>query len=46
MTSQIGPQIITMHILPNISRTTKGKHAMKFGQLITYEIFIFKDHAD
>ena len=35
MTSQTGQQIITMHIIPNISRR-KGNQAMKFGQLIKY----------
>ena len=33
MTSQAGQQIITIHILPNISRT-EGNQTMKFGQLI------------
>ena len=33
MTSPAGKQIITMHILPNISRS-KGNQAMKFGQLM------------
>ena len=33
MTSQTGPQIITIHILSNISRSKDNK-AMKFGQLI------------
>ena len=28
---------ITIHILPNISRT-KGNQAMKFGQLITHNV--------
>ena len=35
MTSQTGKQIITIHILPNISRN-KDKQRMKFGQLIEY----------
>ena len=35
MMSQTGQQIITIHILPNISRS-KGNVAMKFGQLIKY----------
>ena len=30
---QTGKQIITIHILTNISRS-KGNHTMKFGQLI------------
>ena len=33
MTSQTRKQIITIHILPNISRK-KGNQAIKFGQLI------------
>ena len=33
MTSQAGQQIITIHILPNISRS-EGNQTMKFGQLI------------
>ena len=33
MMSQTGRQIITMHILANISRS-KGSQKMKFGQLI------------
>ena len=32
MTSQTGQQIITIHILPNISRSKNNK-VMKFGQL-------------
>ena len=35
MTSQPGKQAITIHILPNISRS-KDNHTMKFGQLIEY----------
>ena len=35
MTSQLGLQTITMHILPNISQS-KGNQAIKFGQLIEY----------
>ena len=37
MTSQNGQQIITIHILPNTSRD-KGNQAMKFGQLIEYNV--------
>ena len=37
MTSQTGQQIITIHILLNILRS-KGDQAMKFGQLIDYDI--------
>ena len=33
MTSQPGKQLILIHILPNISRSTNNK-TMKFGQLI------------
>ena len=33
MTSPPGKQIITIHILPNISRS-KGNQTIKFGQLI------------
>ena len=36
MTSQIGQQIIKMHILSNITRS-KGNQTMKFSQLIYYE---------
>ena len=37
MTSQTGQQIITIHILSNISRS-KDNQAMKFDQLIEYKI--------
>ena len=37
MTSQTGQQIITIHILFNISRN-KGNQTMKFDQLIEYNI--------
>ena len=37
MTSQSGKQLITIHILPNISRS-KGNCTMKFGQLLEYNI--------
>ena len=37
MTSQIGQQIITTHILPNISRS-KDNQAMDFGQLVKYNM--------
>ena len=37
MTSQTGQQIVTIHILLNILRS-KGNQAMKFGQLIDYDI--------
>ena len=35
MMSQTGQQIITIYILPNVSRS-KGNVAMKFGELIKY----------
>ena len=47
MTSQPGQQTIAIHILPNISRT-KGNQAMKFGQLIEYNmrnIFIGRSYT-
>ena len=37
MTSQPWEQTIAIHILTNISRS-KGNQAMKFGQLIEYNI--------
>ena len=37
MTSRPGKQTITIHILPNISRS-KGNKTMKFGQLIEYNM--------
>ena len=37
MTSQTEQQIITIHIFPNISGS-KGKHRMKFDQLIKYNL--------
>ena len=37
MTSKPEKQIITIHVLPNISRS-KGSQAMKFGQLIEYNM--------
>ena len=39
VTSQSGKQMITIHVLPNISRS-KGIQTMKFGQLIEYNINI------
>ena len=47
MTSQPGQQTIAIHILPNISRS-KGNQAMKFGQLIEYNmknIFVEKSYT-
>ena len=46
MTSQTGQQIISMYILPNISRN-KRNQVMKFGQLIEYNmknIFLQKSY--
>ena len=37
MRSQAGQHIITMNILPNISRS-EGNQAMKIGHLIEYNI--------
>ena len=37
MTSLTGKRIITIYILPNISRS-KGNQATKFGQLIKYNV--------
>ena len=37
MTSQNRKQVITIHILPNISRS-KGNQTMKLGQLIEYSM--------
>ena len=37
MVSQNGQEIITIHILPNISKS-KGNQIMKFGQLIEYNM--------
>ena len=38
MMSQTGPQIVTLHILPNIA-TIKSNQAMKFGQLRSLFVF-------
>ena len=46
MRSQTGQQVITIHILPNISRS-KGNHTMKFRQLIEFNmrnIFLEKSY--
>ena len=37
MTSQTGYQIITIYMLPNISRN-EDNQGMKFGQLIKYSV--------
>ena len=47
MTSQTGQQIITIHMLPNISRS-KDNQVKKFGQLIEYNMkkkFLEKSNA-
>ena len=46
MMSQPWKQTIPIHILPNILRS-KGNQAMKFGQLVEYnmrEFFFLKNH--
>ena len=46
MTSKFGEQTIAIHILSNITRS-KGNQAMKFGQLIEYNmrnIFLEKSY--
>ena len=44
--SQAGQQIITVHILPNISRS-EDNHVIKFGQLIEYNMrnIFMKNHT-
>ena len=47
MTSQPGKQKITIHILPNISRSN-GNQTMKCGQVIEYDmrnIFLKKSYT-
>ena len=47
MTSQHGKQTLVIHILPNILRS-KGNQAIKFGQLIEYNmrnIFLEKSYT-
>ena len=46
MMSQTEQQIITIHILPNISRS-KGNQKMKFGELIGYNMsnIFLKSHT-
>ena len=42
MTSQAGQKTITIHILPNLPRSKSNHQAMKFGQLVEYNIrYIF-----
>ena len=45
MTSQTDQQLITIHVLSNISRG-KSNQAMKFGQLIEYNASNFFFHAE
>ena len=48
MASQPGQQIITTHILPNLSRS-KGDQTMKFDQLAEYSkrnIFLQKSYRE
>ena len=46
MTSHPGLHTITIHILPNISRS-KDNQMMKLGQLIEYnKIFFFKNRVE
>ena len=47
MTSQTGQQMITIHMLPSISRS-KGNQTMKFGKIMGYDIrniFLEKSYA-
>ena len=48
MKTQIGNQVITLHIFPNILKS-KGNQTMKFGQLIDYSMrkvfFLQKNHT-
>ena len=46
MTSNIGKQIITIHIFPNISRS-KDSQEMKLVRLIHFNVdsFFFKSHT-
>ena len=47
MTSQTGQQVITIHILPNISKN-KEEETMTFGQLIEYNmrnVFLEKSYT-
>ena len=48
MSSQPGKQTNVIHVLSNISRS-KGKHTIKFGQLIEYKtrsIFLEKSYTE
>ena len=45
MTSQPGEQTISMHVLPNVSRS-KGNQTMKFGHLnVARETFLLKNQT-
>ena len=46
MTIQTGKQIILIHIMPNVSKST-GNQSMKFGQLIDimWKVLFSKNHA-
>ena len=47
MTSQTGQKIITIHILPNVSRN-KGNQTINVGQLIEYNLgnIFLQNHAE
>ena len=45
MTSQTGQQILTIHILPTISRS-KANQAMEFSQVIEYNVINIKNHGE
>ena len=49
MSSQAGQQIITIHILPNMSKS-KGNQAIKYKQLIEYNVtnmnITFQNHVE
>ena len=44
MASLTGQEIITIHILPNISKS-KGNQIMKFGQLVEYNTSNFLEKS-
>ena len=45
--SKTGEEIITIHMLPNISRS-KGNHTMKFGWFVEHNVrnIFFKSHGE
>ena len=45
MTSQAGQQVITIHTLPNISKS-KDNQATKFGQLTEYNVKGIRNYID